>query len=67
MTDYGQEMTYEAKQDLQQFFNGPKTLLRKDVSLGLTLSKLICQSFGGDIKVNRELPKGNEMSISFKL
>ena len=31
------------------------------------MSKLICQSLGGDIKVNSGFSKGNEISISFRL
>ena len=42
-------------------------MLLNEVGLGLTISKLICQSFGGEIKLNSNLRRGTDISISFKL
>ena len=64
--DHDSQMTEEAMQKLETMFNGPKHMLHKDVSLGLTISKLICQSFGGEIKVKPH-KLGTEISISFRL
>jgi len=49
------------------FLDSSKELNTKGIGLGLHISKMICQTFGGDIVVHSEFGKGTTFTFLFAL